>query len=187
MSAEPRCKGWLLTGVAAYLEPEQRAKLAELAGPELRAFLAQTESRRDDWIPVQWIIEALILSDRIVGTGDLSVAWRIGRFVASREVGIVQQLALRVLRPAVIMSLSSGLWVTHYRNAGRVGARGVSDRDMIITFSDVPEKSRALCLSIGGWIEGFLALGPRTNIVVRHGACMSEGASACEFRVTWDE
>jgi hypothetical protein len=187
MSNDPRCRGWLLSGVAAYLDEPRHERLLGLASPELRGFLTKPEARRDDWIPLAWIVEALTLADGIAGSGDLALTWKIGAFVAAREVGVVQTLALKLLRPPMIMSLASGLWVTHYRHAGRVVARGRGDRDMLVSFLDVPETSRALCLSIGGWIEGFLGLGPRHDIDVRHVACRGLGAAVCEFSVTWEE
>jgi len=187
MTAAPSCRGYLLSGVAAYLNPEQHHRLMQLSSPELRGFLGKPDAQRDDWVPIDWTIEALILADRVAGAGDLKLCWPIGAFVAAREAGVVQTLALKVLRPPIIMSLASGLWVTHYRNAGRVVARGRSDREMIVSFMDVPNPRRAFCLSIGGWIEGFLRLGPRRNIDVRHTACLSQGGTTCEFLVTWDE
>jgi len=83
------------------------------------------------------------------------------------------------------MSLASGLWTTHYRNAGRVVARAHGEHDMLVSFVDLATPSRVLCLSIGGWIEGFVELGARTAIQVDHAVCRCDGAPRCDFRVTW--
>jgi hypothetical protein len=185
MKGDPLCRGWLASGVLAYCGETHAEKLIELSSDGLRGFLMKPESRREDWVPIGWLVEALTLADRTAGNGDDALAWPIGGFLASREIGAVHALAARLLRPSVIMSLAPGLWVTHFRNAGRVVARGRGEREMVIGLVDVPKHEKVLCLGIGGWMEGFLRLGSRWDICVRHIACSCAGASSCEYTVSW--
>lgn len=181
------CRGWLVGGVVAWVDAQIEGGLSALASPELAAWLETPESRRRDWVSTELLVEALVLSDRLAGRGDLSLCRGIGIYVARREVGPVQALALRVLRPPILMSLAPSLWRTHFRDTARVTIRGRGDRDILVSFSEAASPKRPLCLAVGGWIEGWLGLGERTQICVDHVACRCEGETTCDYAVSWEE
>lgn len=181
------CRGWLLSGVAEWVEARQSGALSAAASQPLTDWLEQPEARHEDWISTELLVEALVIADRSVGRGDFSLCPGIGIFLATREAGPVHALAMRILRPPILMSLAPSLWNTHFRDTARVTVRGRGDRDIVVSFSDASSPKRPLCLAIGGWMEGWLGLGPRKSIRVDHTACRCEGASTCDYDVSWEE
>src|SRR5678810_1278811 len=119
MSGAPQVRSWLITEVLEYLAPEARPRFMLQVGSELRAFYERGRRDREAWAPLPLFHEALVTADAVFGKGDLETCWHVGGFVAQHEIGVVRSLALKILRPSVVLSLTSSLWQVHYRNAGR--------------------------------------------------------------------
>jgi hypothetical protein len=185
--ADARIRTKLVGDVLEYLDAEQRERFLVEASPALREALRGPARDRAEWVPIALFGETVVLADRIVGTGDLSSCWGIGLFVAKCEVGPVQSLAMKVLRPSMIISLAPSLFTTHFQDAGRVIIRAAGEHALVVSFLDFPDPKRAQCLVIGGWMQGWLGLGPRRAIRVEHTACRCDRAASCEYSVAWEE
>jgi len=129
----------------------------------------------------------LVGADRIAGRSDYATCWNIGHFIASREIGPVHAIALKVLRPSMIMSLAPGLFSTHFKDAGRVATLPTGERALVVSFVQFPAPHRALCLGLGGWMEGWLGLRPRSAIHVDHVVCRCQDAPSCDYAVSWED
>jgi hypothetical protein len=183
--SEPKIRTKLLGDIAQYLDSGQRDRFFAEVNPVLREALLGPARSRPEWISMAFFAEAVRVADRIAGPGDLSTCWAIGLFVAKCEVGPVQSLAMKVLRPSMIISLAPGLYSTHFQDAGRVTSRAAGERALVVSFPDFPNPTRAQCLVIGGWMQGWLGLGPRREVRVEHTSCRCEGAAVCEYSVAW--
>lgn len=172
--------------VRAFLGEENEAALLERASPDLRDVLT-TDGPRDDWALAGLLVEALVAADLIAGRGDYTTCWNIGRFIAKREIGPVQAIALKVLRASMIMSLAPGLFSTHFRDAGRVATRSTGDRALVVSFLGFPGPHPALCIGLGGWMEGWLGLRDRSSITVDHVACRCQDSPSCDYAVSWED
>src|SRR5438876_620657 len=82
----------LVHKVVALLGQEHRARLLEEASDPLRQFVKDGARGLDSWVPTAFLIEVLVLADRIAGTGDLSMAWQLGLEIAKSEIGPVQAI-----------------------------------------------------------------------------------------------
>jgi hypothetical protein len=116
--------------------------------------------------------------------GDMMLAWEIGRFAASHNIGVWKGLFMRHVTPVMVLGVAAGLWSHHY-DGGRLASRATGPSSMSVSIIDFPTPHRAHCLSIGGWIHGTLELGPRKNASVSEMACRTQGAALCEFRIAW--
>lgn len=159
-------------------------RLRQAASPALRDFLASAEPKAG-WVPFELFVEATSLADRLFGRGDMAMAWDIGRFAASHNIGVWKSLFMRHAPPGVLLGITSGLWSHHY-DGGRLASRATGPSSVIVGILDFPEPHRAHCLSIAGWIQGSLELGPRKNILVQETACRTQGGALCEFRLSWE-
>lgn len=186
MTDQPECKAWLVHEVVRLLGDERRASALEGAGPALRTFLLDGTRGRDAWVPTSLLVDAIVVADRIAGTGDLALAWELGLRVARGEIGPVHEIALRVLRPSMLMSLAPGLFGTHFRGSGRVAILPTGERSLVVSFTGLPEPHRAHCRALGGWMEGWLGLGARHSIHIEHVVCRCDGASACNYTASWE-
>lgn len=154
--------------------------------PELKTFFDRASRNREDWAPLGLFHEALVVADSVVGRGDLTACFDIGHFIAEHERGPIRSLALRLLRPAVVMSLTSSLWQVKYRNAGRAVTHVAGPKGLALSVVDYPLPHRAHCLSVAGWVQGALELGPRRAIRVKKVSCRCEGAPSCDYEISWE-
>lgn len=156
----------------------------DAASPALRDALGSTVKPPGGWVDFGLFVEANVLADRLFGRGDLALAWEIGRFAASHNAGVWKSMFMRHMRPAMLMGISAGLWSSHY-DGGRLASRSTGDSSMMVSLLDFPMPHRAHCLSIGGWMQGSLELGPRKNIQVQELSCRAIGGTSCDFRLSW--
>ncbi len=182
-----RIRTKLIEDVLAFLDEGERAGLMKAASALLRDTMSMSRVERPEWCPVALFTEAMGLLERFAERGELDACREAGRFVATREVGPVQELAMRVLRPSMIVSLAPGIFVTHFQECGKVSVRTAGSHSLMVTLIDFPEPSRPQCRAIEGWMEGWLSLGPRKAVRARHGACRCDGASVCEYAASWEE
>jgi hypothetical protein len=183
---ETLCRQWMLTEVAAFVGQERAAPFLDQVGSELRDVLA-SKGLRDTWVPARLLVESIVAADRIAGRGDYATCWAMGRFIASREIGPVHAIALKVLRPSMIMSMAPGIYSTHFKDAGRVATLPTGERALVVSFLQFPAPHPALCLGLGGWMEGWLALRPRSAIRIDHIACRCQDAPSCDYAVAWED
>ncbi len=185
---ESKCRAWLVHNVVEYIDAPLRPRLLEGASPALRALLEQSPRSDTDWVSVLLLAEIFLIADRIAGDGDGKKCFDIGAFVASHEVGASQSLAQRSLRPSVIMSLAPGLWSTHFQDSGRVAIRPTGERSLVVTLVDTPNLGETFCLALGGWIKGWLGLGPRRRVLrIDHTTCRHKGGAVCDYAVAWED
>jgi hypothetical protein len=165
---------------------EGRQKFRQAASSELRNLLSTAADPQGGWVDFELFIEATVLADRLFGTGDLELAWQIGKFASNYAVGVWKRLIMRHVRPATLLGLTAGVWSHHY-DGGRLISRSLGTHGLHITIADFPRPHRAHCLSIGGWMEGSLVMGPRKNILVRELACRARGEATCDFQLGWED
>jgi hypothetical protein len=161
-----------------------RQRYREEASPALRELLGATSKPPGGWVDFELFVEANVLADRLFGIGDLALAWEMGRFAASHNAGVWKSILMRHVRPAMLLGITAGLWSSHY-DGGRLASRSTGDASMLVSILDFPVPHRAHCMSIGGWMQGSLELGPRKNIQVQELSCRTNSATSCDFRLSW--
>jgi hypothetical protein len=171
--------------VEARFGVESRQRFRATASPQLRELLTSSEDPRGGWVNFELFIEATVLVDRMFGKGDLGLCREIGRFAAGHAAGIWKRLLMRHVSPETVLGLTAGLWSHHYEG-GRMISRAFGSNGVHVEIADWPTPHRAHCLSMSGWMEGSLELGPRKNTELRELSCRALGARACEFQLTWE-
>lgn len=166
------------------LEARQRFRAA--ASPLLRELIVTKTEPKGGWVDFQLFVEATVLADNMFGKGDLALAWEIGRFASTHTVGVWKRLVMRHVRPPTVLALAAGVWSHHY-DGGRLVSRASGSTGLTIQIVDFPTPHRAHCLSVGGWMQGSLEMGPRRSIGVRELSCRARGATSCEFQLTWED
>lgn len=184
----PRVQVGTVRARDAYVEARfgtaARQRYRAEASPGLRELLSTTSKPPGGWVDFDLFVEANVLADRLFAKGDLALAWDMGHFAASHNAGVWKSMFMRHLRPAMLLGITAGLWSSHY-DGGRLATRSTGDNSLLVTLLDFPQPHRAHCLSIGGWMQGSLELGPRTNIRVQELSCRRQGGTSCDFRLTW--
>jgi hypothetical protein len=174
------------TFVEARFGLEARQRFRAAASPPLRELFISSENPKGGWVDFGLFVEATVLADRLFGKGDLALAWEIGRFASGHAAGLWKRLIMRHIRPATVLGLTAGIWSQHH-DGGRLVSRVLGSSGLHVSIVDFPTPHRAHCLSIGGWMQGSLEMGPRRAGQVRELGCRALGAPACDFQLTWEE
>jgi len=164
---------------------EGRQRYRAMASAPLREILTVPAEPKGGWTSFELFVEATVLADRLFGKGDLELAWEIGHFASAHSIGIWKRLIMRHVSPATLLGLTSGMWSHHYEG-GRLASRALGPTGLHVEIVDFPSPHRAHCLSIGGWMQGSLEMGPRRMTQVRELGCRASGAPTCEFQLTWE-
>lgn len=164
------------------LQAQQRYR--QMASPDLRRVLLGDD--RSGWLDFHLFVQAVELADRLFDRGNLELAWEMGRFAATHDLGVWKRLIMGHVRPSMLIGLASSVWSHHY-DRGRLISRATGPTGIHVTLAEFPEPHRAHCLSIGGWMLGSLELGPRKNTAVQELGCRAKGDPSCEFRLSWDD
>ena len=154
--------------------------------PPLRAVFADRSESAGGWVDFSHFVEANVVADRMFGHGDNALAWDMGRFAATHNLGVWKSMFMRHMRPTTFMGIAGGLWGSHY-DGGKLLSRAHGNNGMYVTIADFPEPHRCHCLSIAGWILGSLEIGPRSKIVVDETACRLMSGDSCEFLLSWED
>lgn len=165
---------------------EGRQRYRAGASAALRDLLLSQVQPRGGWVDFELFVEAVTLAETLFGKGDYTLAFDIGRFAASYDMGIWKRIVMGRVRPATLMSLAAGVWSHHY-DRGRLISRPTGPTGLALSIVDFPRPHRAHCTSIAGWMQGSIEMGPRKNTRVRELSCRASGAAACDFRVSWDD
>jgi hypothetical protein len=161
-----------------------RQVFREKATPELREIFTRAKDPPGGWVPFDRFVEANVLADRLFGKGDLALVREMGRFAANHNIGVWKGLIMRHVPPSMLLSITAGLWSHHY-DGGRLSSSPAGPTSMIVRIHDFPTPHRAHCLSVAGWVEGSLSLGPRKNVEATETSCAARGDALCELRISW--
>lgn len=152
------------------------------ATPALKAVLSRSHIH-EEWVDFALFVEATELVDTIFGHGNLALAWDIGRFAAEHNIGFWRSVMMRVVSPTIVLSMAGSLWSHHY-DTGRLVATREGD-GVQVRILDFLRPHRTHCLSIGGWMERSLELGPSKQVRVREVSCRTRGDESCAFVLAW--
>jgi hypothetical protein len=140
---------------------------------------------RDEWLPIEHLVEATVAIDRLFGTGDLALVWEIGRHSGRMGRGEWTAFAIRHTPLSIILKLAHRVWRYHF-TAGRFVSQSQGSA-VRISIEDFPTPHRAICLAVGGWAEATVELGPRDDIVVKEMSCAARGDPSCIFEARWTD
>ena len=139
----------------------------------------------DRWVEFAQFVEATELVCRLFGDGDITLARDIGKFGAETNMGVWRSLVYRVLSPATVMSIASGVWGHHY-DGGRLVTKPEGKHGVRLRIEEFPAPHRAHCLSIEGWCHRTIELGRPKRVSVTETRCRCRGDEACELVADWE-
>ncbi len=173
------------TFVAEQFGAAARERFVAAASPPLRELLGTTGEPKGGWVEFALFVEANTLADSLFGRGDLALAWEMGRFAATHNMGVWRSMLMRHVRPSTFIGIAAGLWGSHY-DGGKLLSRSVGDGGLLVSIADFPEPHRAHCLAIAGWVHGSLEIGPRRNVRVVEQSCRLTGGATCDLDIRWE-
>jgi predicted hydrocarbon binding protein len=134
-----------------------------------------------EWYPYELYLEFLATADDVTGNGSLMRCYEIG-FQTIQHMGHLSYLT-RAPDIHELMDKAQENWGRVY-DFGNIEIVEKSDNKIILRYHGFP-KSKAKCEYFKGSLAGTIELS-KLKGKVKETACNMEGASWCEFELTWE-
>ena len=184
---ETSSKGFTLQGALAYVDERYgaavRSRVVEALDEESRAILLQRVFS-SGWYPFRVQVALYEAIDRVLGSGDLSLCWEIGKFTCEHEMTTIHKMFLRMASLELWVKSAGMMWGRYY-NAGSLEIEEIGDDAGTVRVVDFDPLSKAFCYDFGGWLHRTLELNKCNDVTVEHSECVLDGASACRYIGRW--
>lgn len=159
-------------------EAQVLAALPEELRTELPAFL---ETR---WYPFEWFVTITETIDRVLGEGDLALAYEMGRFNCDRNLTTLMRLVFKFGNVGWLLDRAAKAWDTQYDEGTMKVVRRKVGEEVVVELEDHPSPSRAQCLGIKGWMVRAAELSGEDRIVCAE-QCRAAGDPVCRWTFRW--
>ena len=161
-------------------EAEQRviAELPEDLRAEFPVFL---ETR---WYPFEFLVTVTETIDRVLGKGDLALAYEMGRFNCDHNLTTLMRLVFKFGNVGWLLDRASKAWSTQYDAGEMQVVRKKVGEEVVVELRDHPAPSRAQCLAIKGWMVRAAEVSGEDRIVCGE-LCRAAGDDVCRFTFRW--
>jgi hypothetical protein len=183
LDARPCAKGTALVDLVR-IAAQERDTYAPLLLAETLAFL-DTDVLPGSWYPERYLRDLLLATDRLRGRGDLSHCREVlGPRSAAKDLQGVYRALLKTGDPARTLQALPILW-SLYHDSGLVSLDAGPANGITLFIEGFGLPSEALCATCEGWMLEAVRLAGGASPAVSHDMCVSRGAGACRFQVSW--
>jgi hypothetical protein len=148
-----------------------------------------TPIRLMSWYPYPAFVGFLHGLERALGkAGQHSFCRELGDVAGVRDLGTVLRIYRTLSSPERLIRACDKVWLSYYRNAGRMEAIAWEPEDTTVRIYDFADMDPAHCRLMEGWmIATMRSIGFYVNNDAFERKCMSTGDPYHEFHCTWQK
>jgi len=162
---------------------ESWAAITEAVSPPTRELL-EGHPLATGWYPFEQFIDLMEAADRIAGQNDLELVQKLGHHAATANLSTVLRIFIRLGSPEYILGKASKVW-SMYHDTGRAETETLGARSLAFQVFDFAAPHRVLCVTLRGWVRGYLEATGCKAVVVRETRCRLQGADRCRYEGQW--
>jgi hypothetical protein len=136
-----------------------------------------------EWYPFAAFIDLNETIDRLYGNGDLSLCRQLGRYGCEINLTTLYSIFFKLGSVPFIIRRAAAAWRVNY-DEGELQVLSSDGGKLRLRMVGWPQRHRAHCLSVAGWIERACELSGGT-ILNSAETCQLLGDSECEFYFEW--
>lgn len=136
------------------------------------------------WYPFSFFIQLNETIDRILGNGDLALAYEMGRFNCDANLGTAMRLLFKFGDIGWLLERSTEAWHMQFDEGKLVVVRREPGVEVTIELRDHPEPHRANCLAIKGFMIRAAEVAGEDHFECEE-LCCSLGDPVCRWTFTW--
>ena len=165
--------------------PEAYARVLASARPELREMMEAgfLETR---WYPYEVMVELTETIDRVLGTGDLQIAYDMGRFSCDQNLTTVMRLLFKFGNIGWLLDRVAKAWGGQFDEGRMVVSRREVGEEVVVELHDHPMPNRSHCLAIKGWMMRATELSGEDSIECTE-LCRAAGDEMCRWTFRWPQ
>jgi hypothetical protein len=136
-----------------------------------------------DWYPFAMFVEMNERLDELFGEGDMALCEEIGRYACDLNLKRFYRFLFKVGNVHFIIKRAAAAWRVSY-DEGEMKLVDEQDNSCRLRIDDVPEPSRAHCMSVRGWVREAARISG-TEMTLESETCRASGDDTCELSFTW--
>ena len=136
------------------------------------------------WIPEETFIDLLIAADKIFGKGNYAIPHKIGYYLAKKGIPKLYKIFIQLGNPLFVIKNGPRFWRQLHDN-GELKIAKVEPNRVYVHIIDKVAPHKSFCQTLAGYIEGIFELSGAKEFRVTENKCTCEGASLCEYVITW--
>lgn len=149
---------------------------------ELREILPSALETR--WYPFEFLTIVTETIDRVLGTGDLALAYEMGRFNCDRSLTTVMRLVFKFGNVGWLLDRAAKAWDTQYDEGEMRVVHKVVGEEVVLELHGHPSPSRAQCLGIKGWMVRAAEVSGEDRFTCDE-LCRAAGDPVCRWTFRW--
>lgn len=137
------------------------------------------------WYPFDDVIELMVTTDRVCGSGDMSLCSDMGRFSCETNLTGIYRVFFRFGSLNFILKRAAKAFRAQY-DSGDMEVLEATDGMCRLRLQEFPKPHRAHCLAIGGWMRRAGELTGEEHLTL-HETCRALGDEHCEWVWTYGD
>ncbi len=163
---------------------EAFTRVLESVSPPCREIASET-ILVNNWYEMSLIEEFISTADKLLGSGDLTIARKMGQYSAEFGIKTVYKVFMKVGTPEFVIKRAPVIWNRYY-SKGKLEALVLEKGHVVLRLTDIGSISKVTCVRVTGWMEMTLKMSGAINSVVQHISCQSRGGSFEEWEGRWE-
>ena len=174
----------IIAYVTAMFGEEALKRVLDSVSPECYE-IAHERVLVNNWYDIHLIEEFITAADRILGTGDLDIARKMGAYSAEFGIKSVYKIFMKVGTPTFVLKRAPLIWNRYY-SRGEAEMRTLQAKQAVLRLTDMGPLSAVTCIRVTGWMETTLRLTGAKNAKVEHVSCPNRGDAYEEWEAHWE-
>jgi hypothetical protein len=136
------------------------------------------------WYPLAAYARLIRRIDAVLGTGDLAVVTRLGRFEAERDLKTLHRIFLRLATPTFLLDQTASYW-GRFHDTGVWTIEKLSSRSAIGHLDAWGCVDEALCRELLAYLMRAFELTGGKSVQMDHPTCRARAGARCTFTLHW--
>jgi len=136
------------------------------------------------WYPYEFFVALTEAIDRVLGSGDLALAYDMGRFNCDHNLTTAMRLLFKFGNLGWLIDRAAKAWGAQF-DAGRMQVvRRDVGVEVVVELHDHPFPNRGHCLAIKGWMQRAVELSGEDSFDMLE-LCRAAGDDVCRWTIRW--
>ena len=136
------------------------------------------------WYPFEYLVTLTETIDRVLGDGDLALAYEMGRFNCDWNLNTAMRLLFKFGNLGWLLERSAEAWGMQFDEGEMRVVKKEPGVEVVCELHDVPQPHRAHCLPITGFMVRAVEITGEDQFECTE-LCRAAGDPVCRWTFTW--
>ncbi len=162
---------------------EAHARVLQALPEDLRS-AAELGFIETHWYPYEYFVVLNDTIDRVLGVGDLALAYEMGRFNCEANLTTAMRLLFKFGNIGWLLDRAAKAWGAQFDEADMRVVKRDLGHEVVVELHDHPLPNRGHCVSIKGWMARAIELSGEDDVICTE-LCRAAGDEVCRWTFHW--